>query len=266
MITETVGQLYVHLKIYSLGCLLMFSLKHLLDPMTHASKSLIEFGSNLASFTSSGQVSVYFDYLPTTTATTYLRGQMYFNFKDYARASEYFSKTATAFLQIDPNLSSQVDLQYVLPSSVLEKASASVYYHHIAELFGRVRKFDAVNRFCYLANSAADEEAEASSQDVTEFKQTTWFRIFHSALDNGAYEEAYMAMIANPDAHMRRDCLRHLVGVLCEGKAGMALLCRLGFPGLQEEVEANLLFKARNSDLFAHPNYYQTLHVSCVSW
>ncbi|KAJ1678195.1 hypothetical protein EV182_004582 [Spiromyces aspiralis] len=207
--------------------------------------------------------------MPTSAATTYLWGRMYIDLGEYDLAANYFGRAAAAFYQTDPvMMAAQADLQYVLPPSVLEKGTAATYYLHIAELFGQVRRFDAVNRHCHLALIAATHEERAYGEhdsdlpkDLVEFKQTTWFKIFHSALDSRVYEEAYMAMMANPDERMRRDCLRHLVGVLCEEQGGkVTLLCRLGFPGLQDEVESNLLFKARNSDLFAHPNYYKILN------
>ncbi|KAJ2890007.1 hypothetical protein IWW38_004369, partial [Coemansia aciculifera] len=75
-----------------------------------------------------------------------------------------------------------------------------------------------------------------------------------------SFEQAYMAMMANPDKEQKLGCLRHLTGVLCEREGGVAMLCRLSFPGLHEEVERNLLFKARHSDLLGKPNYYRILY------
>ncbi|KAJ2587738.1 hypothetical protein IWW49_003328, partial [Coemansia sp. RSA 1797] len=86
-----------------------------------------------------------------------------------------------------------------------------------------------------------------------------WFKIFHAELECNSYEAAYMAMMANPDSKLQLECLRHLTGVLCE-RDNVAMLCRLSFPGLQEEIEHSLLFKARHSDLLARPCYYKILY------
>ncbi|KAJ1919418.1 hypothetical protein H4219_002010 [Mycoemilia scoparia] len=260
MITEAASQLDLHLQ-FTIFTALNAQPDSLLDPMAYAEKSMIEYGANLALITTPDMVNAYLDYLQPSSAVNYLRGQMYFRLKDYDKASMYFSRAATVYLQNNYKLSPKSVLYSVLPENVAIKGLASSYYQHLAELFGQVRKFDAVNRFCYLAIEAANSEKDMIDEnELIDFKQNNWFKIFHSALDNNLYEEAYLAMMANPDQRMRTDCLRHLVAVLCESTEGVSLLCRLGFPGLQEEVEANLLFKARNSDLFAHPNYYQILH------
>jgi hypothetical protein len=57
----------------------------------------------------------------------------------------------------------------------------------------------------------------------------------------------------------RNDCLRRLVTVLCD-RNDVTTLCAFPFIGLEEEIEATLEFKARNSHVSSQANYYKILY------
>ncbi|KAJ2840744.1 hypothetical protein FBU31_000163 [Coemansia sp. 'formosensis'] len=204
-------------------------------------------------------------YLPKSTASCYLNGLVSLRLRDYTGASDFFANAGVAYGQISEGIRDGVDLQHVLPKSVLDSGLAFSYYVHVAELFETVRQFSLVSRFSHLALQALQEESQLETSELDadvqrEWQQKLWFKIFHAELERNSYEQAYMAMMANPDQKQQLGCLRHLVSVLCEREGGVATLCRLSFPGLHEHVEQNLLFKARHSDLLAKPNYFRILY------
>ncbi|KAJ2029445.1 hypothetical protein IWW57_001715 [Coemansia sp. S610] len=202
--------------------------------------------------------------LPKSTASCYLSGLVSLRLRDYIGASDFFANASVAYGQSE-GIGSGVDLQHVLPKSVLESGLALSYYNHVAELFEAVRQFSLVSRFSHLALQALQEESQLETSELAasvqrEWQQKLWFKIFHAELERNSYEQAYAAMMANPDQKQQQDCLRLLVSVLCEREGGVATLCRLSFPGLHEHVEQNLLFKARHCDLLAKPNYFRILY------
>ncbi|KAJ2785092.1 hypothetical protein GGI15_002032 [Coemansia interrupta] len=199
--------------------------------------------------------------LPRTSASCYLAGRALLRMAEHAAAAEQFAAAGVAYAQTCDGLRDAVDLQLVLPRAVLDLGHAWAYYEHVAELFQAVEAHAYVSRFARLALQALAEDAGGETGGGSSRQQALWFRVFHAEVACEAYEPAYLAVMAQPDAGVRTDSLRHLVSVLCDRAAGVEVLCRLPFPGLQEEVERTLLFKARNSDpLAVRPNYYRILY------
>ncbi|KAJ2491721.1 hypothetical protein IWW37_002045 [Coemansia sp. RSA 2050] len=203
--------------------------------------------------------------LPKSTASCYLSGLVSLRLRDYIGASDFFANASVAYGQVSDGIRGGVDLQHVLPKSVLDSGLALSYYNHVAELFEAARQFSLVSRFSHLALQALQEESQLETSELTadvqrEWQKKLWFKIFHAELERNSYEQAYTAMMANPDQKQQQDCLRLLVSVLCEREGGVATLCRLSFPGLHEHVEQNLLFKARHCDLLAKPNHFRILY------
>ncbi|KAJ1965275.1 hypothetical protein GGI12_000879 [Dipsacomyces acuminosporus] len=260
MITEGVLQVYANLGLTS-----AWSEGHDIQPESPTQVGLVLLAAKLERSVPAELADAFLRFMPKTTAFCYLSGLVSLRLRDYSSAAEFFANAGVAYSQVTDGVRSGVDLQYVLPKAVLESGHAFVYYQHVAELFETARQFPAVSRFCHLSLQSLQEESELEGTDMqpallNERRQKLWFKIFHAELESNAYEEAYMAMMANPDQKMQLDCLRHLTGVLCEREGGTAILCRLSFTGLQEDVERNLLFKARHSDLLAKPNYYKILY------
>ena len=94
--------------------------------------------------------------------------------------------------------------------------------------------------------------------DRNEEARILWSQMFSHALRLHRYDEAYLALISNPDAERRQDGLSHFVTVVCEN-GQERLLSELPFAGLQTELESTLAFKARNALVTAdmRPNYYK---------
>ncbi|KAJ2637618.1 hypothetical protein GGF40_002227 [Coemansia sp. RSA 1286] len=199
---------------------------------------------------------------PKSSAINYLTARAYLRLRDFNGASELFASAGIAYAQVADDLRDAVDLQFVLPEAVIDIAHAYAYYEHVAELFASSSDQEGVVRFNRLALQSLDSDAEGLATDVVkETRQKLWFRIFYAEIERNSFEPAYMAVMAQPDKSVQLDCLRHLISVLCERDQGISVLCRLTFPGLQEEIERTLLFKARHSDLLVpKPNYYKVLY------
>ncbi|KAJ1982822.1 hypothetical protein H4R34_001590 [Dimargaris verticillata] len=201
---------------------------------------------------------------PTNLATQYLWGKLYVQLRMFANAFGCFKRAgAAAFIgepAIDPLTA---PLHAVLPETV---RTALAYFTLCADQMEVQRQYIYVTQYCRLALCSLAETdphhglgahaamAETDNAlDVRDKAYHLYFRIFHSTLQSGHYEEAYMAMLhtqGNPA--MQRDCLRHLIAVLCETNQ-VYLITRWSFGGLQPEVERTLLFKARNSDITLAP-------------
>ncbi|KAJ2332341.1 hypothetical protein GGI00_002829, partial [Coemansia sp. RSA 2681] len=227
--------------------------------------SLVLFAANLEKVAPPELTESFLRYLPKTTASCYLSGLVSLRLRDYAGASDFFANAGVFYGQVSEGIRDSLDLHFVLPRAIVDSELAISYYEHVAELFETVRQFALVARFGHLALQALQEDAEREAPVLPasvrrEWQQKLWFKIFHAEIERNSYEQAYMAMMANPDQEQKLDCLRHLTSVLCEREGGVATLCRLSFPGLHEEVERNLLFKARHSDLLAKPNYFRILY------
>jgi nuclear pore complex protein Nup160 len=101
-------------------------------------------------------------------------------------------------------------------------------------------------------------ESEAS---VTEIIAVLYANIFkHSlALPQKRYEDAFNALLNNPDPSRQSDCLRRFVVVLCED-GQLERLCTLPFGALLEAVDRVLYDKASKLDVtHCNPNYYDVL-------
>ena len=85
-----------------------------------------------------------------------------------------------------------------------------------------------------------------------------WSQMFSHALRLLRYDEAYLALMSNPDVERRQDGLSHFVTVVCE-HGQEHLLGELPFTGMQADLESTLAFKARNALVTAdmRPNYFK---------
>ncbi|KAJ2078543.1 hypothetical protein H4R24_004402 [Coemansia sp. RSA 988] len=260
MVTEGVQQIYASLG-FGAG-----RAEHLSqEPEMQSQTNLVLFAAKLEQSVPAELTEAFLRLLPKSTATSYLFGLVFLRMRDFANAADSFSSASVAYAQADEGIRDGVDLQHVLPESVLKPAHPYAYFEHVAGLFESAGYFAGASQFSHYALEALGEESVPDDMRIPadalkERQQKLWFKVFHAELECKSYEEAYMAMMANPDQKLQLDCLRHLTGVLCERENGVAILCRLSFPGLQEEIERNLLFKARHSDILVLPNYYKILY------
>jgi nuclear pore complex protein Nup160 len=139
----------------------------------------------------------------------------------------------------------------LMPRAVREESDPSrtiaLYHAHISDLFASVSPLDAAN-FASLALAYPSER-------TTELHH----RVFRARLAAGDFEGAHECVVTAPTEAVRRECLRGLVGTMCEA-GEVAHLLALSFPGMQAEMERTLSFKARNSDPLGEPNYYRILY------
>jgi len=85
-----------------------------------------------------------------------------------------------------------------------------------------------------------------------------WSTLFKYHLELGHSEEAYEAMMGNPDPARRSDCLRRLVFVLTE-RGQLKRLCSFTYAGMEDEIEKVIEERARTVDITKH-SYYDLLY------
>ncbi|KAM9816490.1 nuclear pore complex protein Nup160-like [Syngnathus typhle] len=124
------------------------------------------------------------------------------------------------------------------------------YYNKVLRLLEDVGLPELVIQLATLA--LAEAVYDVSSQAAL------WTRIFKHHLDLGHNNEAYEALVQNPDSSMQLDCLRQLVVVLCE-RAQLHDLVHFSYVNLHDEVVGIIESRARGVDLLTH-NYYELLY------
>ncbi|XP_046552449.1 LOW QUALITY PROTEIN: nuclear pore complex protein Nup160-like [Haliotis rubra] len=125
-----------------------------------------------------------------------------------------------------------------------------LYYLKVIRQFEEFNLPDMVIQLAKTAIGAASEEDENLA--------TLWSKVFKYHLELGHNEDAYGAMIANPEPSRRKDCLRQLLVVLCE-RGDLQALVEFPYIDLQDEVVNILESRARSVDLVTH-NYYNLLY------
>ncbi|SOV01435.1 related to nuclear pore complex protein Nup160 [Ustilago sp. UG-2017a] len=208
---------------------------------------------------------------PETAAGEYVRARALVQMQRLEDASASFVKVDSA-LELPNNSRSRAasGLLELLPSAVVVtegEERLAAYYRHVALFFEPFEAIEQVIRFCQASIDAIGTYAdgkETSSGAEAEKQKTSgprevWFKIFRCQLALNDFEAAYATVMATPYEGVRKDCLRHLVSVMCE-EGHIQPLLQFTFPGLQSEVEKTLSFKARNSDPLAVPNYYSVLY------
>eukprot|EP01097_Dermamoeba_algensis_P006883 TRINITY_DN4298_c0_g1_i1.p1 TRINITY_DN4298_c0_g1~~TRINITY_DN4298_c0_g1_i1.p1 ORF type:complete len:804 (+),score=227.59 TRINITY_DN4298_c0_g1_i1:309-2414(+) len=130
------------------------------------------------------------------------------------------------------------------------------YFIHIMRLYESELNWEMAIRFArYGLSDCGDERYRSKSR----FRSVLWSCIFKHSLTLLRFEDAYVAMVSNPDVDRQRDCLKTLVVGLCKhGKVKM--LCELPFVGWLDDVDRTLMDKARTSDICERPDYYHVLY------
>ncbi|KAJ1659674.1 hypothetical protein IWQ61_001296 [Dispira simplex] len=193
-------------------------------------------------------------FCPPSLTARFLWGQLYLRLGLYANAYRCLELVGSgAFAPASETHTDEHIFRTLLPTHVENPLE---YYQMCADLMEAYQQPHFVTKFCQLAVTVLDNATDGEmwtndGQDHSSVKQRLYFRIFHSMLQDKRYDEAYMAMLQiRGNNVLQRDCLRHLISVLCEQRQ-MHLITRWSFGELQEEVEQTLLFKARNSEI--HP-------------
>ncbi|KAI0231198.1 nucleoporin 160 [Lamellibrachia satsuma] len=182
------------------------------------------------------------------SSRNFMLGQSYLNCGEPYKSLDCF-RAATHGLKSEEFLIKLLQTAIVDP-----KHTEVVYYLKVIRLYEQFRLPDLIVTLAKTAISVAED----NDPNVP----TLWSKVFKHQLALGHNEEAYNAMIANPDSSRRKDCLRQFLVVLCE-RADLQTLIQLPYKDrhvdLEEEVVNILASRARSIDLSKH-NYYDLLY------
>ncbi|KAJ3290184.1 hypothetical protein HK104_006963 [Borealophlyctis nickersoniae] len=195
--------------------------------------------------------------VPHSAASRYLRACVEIERGEWRRAREHFESAAAGLRNLE---SQHSDLANVLPPHIYT-GGAGAYFRHVMQMFHDKHIWDMVAVFARLALKRFTTEQNESNQEAV---KTLYRHLFTASLEMLAFDEAYEAMIGNPDEPTRFDCLRHFVTVAAE-HGRIDLICsNYPFVGMQHEVERTLQFKARADAVHVPgkpgPNYYTVLY------
>eukprot|EP01104_Vermistella_antarctica_P015902 TRINITY_DN531_c0_g1_i1.p1 TRINITY_DN531_c0_g1~~TRINITY_DN531_c0_g1_i1.p1 ORF type:complete len:1764 (+),score=372.22 TRINITY_DN531_c0_g1_i1:203-5494(+) len=128
------------------------------------------------------------------------------------------------------------------------------YFVSVMQLFEERHQFEAAVAVARYAIGCVGQD-----NDDQPYVALLWTRRFKLCLELAHYDEAYVAMMSNPNSAHQENALRRLLVVLCE-RNEIATLCDLPFVGLADDVAKILHAKSRTSDVLQRPNYYEVLH------
>ncbi|XP_024008157.1 nuclear pore complex protein NUP160 [Eutrema salsugineum] len=143
------------------------------------------------------------------------------------------------------------------------------YYEWAMQIFERYNISEGACQFAYAALEQVDEAINfmESSENVplpvtaTHSRGRLWANVFKFTLDLNLLNDAYCAIISNPDEEIKRICLRRFIIVLFEcGKTKILSDGHLPFIGLTEKITQELSWKAGRSDIMIKPNPYKLLY------
>lgn len=152
-------------------------------------------------------------------------------------------------------------------SDILPLRDSVAYYHYASDLFERAESPAMVAFFCKLAVQSTDDADYGEDTPASKLRDLH-FHLFRAGLSLGDYAACYTTVMSMPDEldTLRRDCIRTLISTMCEGgESCVAQLLGMNFAGMQNEVERNLSFKARNSNPTSSPNFYSILYSYHIS-
>ncbi|KAK2174344.1 hypothetical protein NP493_810g00006 [Ridgeia piscesae] len=182
------------------------------------------------------------------SSSNFVLGQSYLNCGEPYKSIECF-RAATHGIKSEEFLMKLLQMAVEDP-----KHTEVIYYLKVIRLYEQFRLPDLIVTLAKTAISIAEDD----DPNVP----TLWSKVFKHQLELGHSEEAYNAMIANPDPSRRKDCLRQFLVVLCE-RADLQTLVQLPYKDrhvdLEEEVVNVLASRARSIDLSKH-NYYDLLY------
>jgi nuclear pore complex protein Nup160 len=183
----------------------------------------------------------------------HLLGELYLSHEEFDKAQDCFHQSAVAISNKQEDLLRQlIDTNLSVSTDVTNAADLYIQKYWLLQM----QILDKQNLPDLLVHAAY--EALNSSHDV-QTQSYLWSNIFKNSLSVGHYDQAYLAMISNPDPSRREDCLRRFLVVMCENKELKTMLT-FPFIGLVDQVHNVLLTKARRSDVTELPNYYDILY------
>ncbi|CAG8482240.1 7853_t:CDS:10 [Ambispora leptoticha] len=210
--------------------------------------SFIDFGIFLDQSNQLGLLYHYLQLLVGNPGVCFLWGKLYLKCGVYEKAQEWFQKAAVGFV------SDVKDRPYTYPPPVNpQPRNLAGYWQTIGQEFKTYNRPSNVVRCCHLALRAFSDQ-ERKSPEGKELMIELWHTMFKNALAADLYEEAFLAMMENPDKERQKTCLREFVEIMCK-KDEAEKLCQFAFHLLEEEFEAILDKKAHESKPKEAPDY-----------
>ncbi|XP_040960672.1 nuclear pore complex protein NUP160 isoform X3 [Gossypium hirsutum] len=167
------------------------------------------------------------------------------------------------------SLSDEAGLPYLGFNGHVSAAWKLHYYQWVMQLFEQYNISEGACQFALAALEQVDDlglggdgfERDSSNESTTTIKGRLWANVFKFTLDLNLLNDAYCAIISNPDEESKYICLRRFVIVLYECGA-IKILCNGQLPliGLADKVERELAWKAERTDILAKPNPYKLLY------
>lgn len=145
------------------------------------------------------------------------------------------------------------------------------YYQWAMQIFEQHNISDGACQFALAALEQVDEaltlnsnfnERDLFNESASTIKGRLWANVFTFTLDLNLFNDAYCAIISNPDEESKSICLRRFIIVLYERGALQRVLGDSQFPfiGLGDKIEQELAWKADRSAVLAKPNTYKLLY------
>ncbi|KAI8053729.1 nucleoporin Nup120/160-domain-containing protein [Syncephalis plumigaleata] len=212
-----------------------------------------------------------------TPIVCHLRGSIHLRHDEYEKAKDNFIKAGIQLESPEPEMHSSLALFnsiLVEPSNVtalfgVDSAAVAAamsssatnsaingYYTYVAGLFEKQSHYEYASDFYQLALKF---HLTSSNNKVQSLTAQLYSQLFKCYLALHQYDDAFAAMMQNPDPVKQNTCLSQFVIKLCDGQH-IGKLCSYAFGGLQSEVEATLEFRARTCGVLATPNYYRVLY------
>ncbi|KAG0302349.1 hypothetical protein BGZ98_007593 [Dissophora globulifera] len=204
-------------------------------------------------------LSQFLDIVPVTSALAYYRGKVLLSQGKPAQALDQFMAVTTSFGSDIKNVEQELDImqQDYAKGMVRGHAKLDDYFHHVIHLLQEKEAHQEVIRMAQLA--LCDMLNNAKVQVTETQVRTLLASIFVAAMNIGAYERAFNAMMLISNEPARKHFLRIFVNEMCANGDG-AKLGLFAFKGLQDEVERLLLSNAEQASVLSTPDYYQIMY------
>ncbi|KAJ3185559.1 hypothetical protein HDU87_000182 [Geranomyces variabilis] len=233
------------------------------DPL--ASPLLLKLAVKLLAFQHVDAANKLVAMLPECPAVFYLRARAATDLGKWDAAERDFDR---ASVELDKNgVAPDASLSHVLDQGIIV-GGVTAYDQHLVHLFSRRDCPRLVVK--YTSRAVVAVEQQPASPERTRQLAKLYNESFRYNLRLADFDAAYTAVVRNPDPQVRINCLRLLIGSMCEAGEIEGLCGRFAFNALQEDVELELLNKIRTTHIgdcltADMPNYYRIHHAYSVS-
>ncbi|KAF8932192.1 nucleoporin Nup120/160-domain-containing protein [Dissophora ornata] len=204
-------------------------------------------------------LSQFLDIVPMTSSLAYYRGKVLLNQGKPAQALEQFMAVTASFGNDIKNVEQELDIMQLDYAKGMVRGHAKLddYFHHVIALLqdkGAHKQVISVAKLalCDLLNNTKVQVTEAQIRTLLAY-------IFVAAMNTGAYEQAFNAMMLISNEAARKHFLKVFVTEICANGDG-AKLSLFSFQGLEDEVEKLLMSIAEQADVLSASDSYRVLY------